>query len=118
MNPFCDFLDPKTKTLFFAKIGSKSSGISHLVEQVRRTSELLFSTDDGYRKKLGEVFAKYHPTADAQWLKARPKNGDWNMCLVSLGKNALQLPFFARCGIVRLYKDLSARGHPVAFTAV
>jgi uncharacterized protein (TIGR04141 family) len=115
---FCDFLDLKTNTLFFAKIGSKSSGISHLVEQVRRTSELLFSTDDGYRQKLVDVFAKYHPTVDTQWLKARPKNGDWNLCLVSLGKNALQLPFFARCGIVRLYKDLSERGHPVAFTAV
>lgn len=115
---FCDFLDLKTNTLFFAKIGSKSSGISHLVEQVRRTSELLFSTDDGYRKKLVDVFTKYHPTVDTQWLKARPKNGDWNLCLVSLGKNASQLPFFARCGLVRLYKDLAERGHSVAFTAV
>lgn len=115
---FCDFLDLKTKSLFFAKIGSRSSGISHLVEQVRRTAELLFSTDDGYRKELVKVFAKLYPAVDTQWLKSRPKNGDWNLCLVSLGKNTSQLPFFARCGLVRLYKDLAERGHSVAFTAV
>jgi uncharacterized protein (TIGR04141 family) len=115
---FCDFLHLKTKTLFFAKIPSKSSGMSHLVEQVRRTSELLFSTDGGYRKELSKVFAKVHPTIDAAWLSSRPRNSEWNLCLVSLGKNASQLPFFARCGLVRVYKDLTERGHSVAFTAV
>jgi uncharacterized protein (TIGR04141 family) len=50
----------KTKTLLFAKIASKSSGMSHLVEQVRRTAELLFSTDAGYRRELAKVFAKHH----------------------------------------------------------
>jgi uncharacterized protein (TIGR04141 family) len=39
---FCDFMHRKSQTLFFAKIASKSSGMSHLVEQVRRTAELLF----------------------------------------------------------------------------
>ena len=45
----------KSKTLFFAKIPSKSSGMSHLVEQVRRTAELLFSADGAYRKELTKV---------------------------------------------------------------
>src|SRR5208282_603478 len=39
---FCDTLNLKNKTLYFAKIPSKSSGVSHLVEQVRRTVELTF----------------------------------------------------------------------------
>lgn len=48
---FCDLVDLNRKTLFFAKIVSKSSGMSHLIEQVRRTAQLLFSVDDSYRKK-------------------------------------------------------------------
>ncbi len=115
---FCDFLDLRTKTLFFAKITSRSSGMSHLVEQVRRTAELLFSTDDGYRKELIKVFKKVHPKTDTEWLNSRPRNGSWHLCMVSLGKNAAQLPFFARCGLVRVFRELSERGHSVAFTAV
>jgi uncharacterized protein (TIGR04141 family) len=114
---FCDFLDLKTKTLFFVKIPTQSSGMSHLVEQTRRTAELLFSTDDGYRQKLKKVFHKYHKNVDASWLDERPRNGSWNLCLVSLGKNAMQLPFFARRSLVRVFKDLSERGHNVSFTA-
>jgi uncharacterized protein (TIGR04141 family) len=114
---FCDFLDLKTKTLFFVKIPTQSSGMSHLVEQTRRTAELLFSTDDGYRKELVKVFRKYHKAVDASWLDSRPRNGSWNLCLVSLGKNVMQLPFFARRSLVRAFKDLSERGHSVAFTA-
>jgi len=114
---FCDFLDLKTKTLFFVKIPTKSSGMSHLVEQTRRTAELLFSVDDGYRKELKKVFHKYHKDVDASWLDERPKNDAWNLCLVSLGKNAMQLPFFARRSLVRVFKDLSERGHNVLFTA-
>lgn len=114
---FCDFLDLKTKTLFFVKIPTQSSGMSHLVEQTRRTAELLFSTDDGYRKELVKVFGKYHKNVDTSWLESRPRNGTWNLCLVSLGKNAMQLPFFARRSLVRAFKDLSERGHSVAFTA-
>ncbi len=114
---FCDFLDLKTKTLFFVKIPTQSSGMSHLVEQTRRTAELLFSTDDGYRQELKKVFHKYHKHVDAGWLDERPRNGSWNLCLVSLGKNAMQLPFFARRSLVRVFKDLSERGHNVSFTA-
>ncbi len=115
---FCDLLHLQTKTLLFAKIPSKSSGMSHLVEQVRRTAELLFSTDGTYRKELLKIFKKYHPTVDAEWLKSRPRNGDWKLCLVSLGKPARKLPFFAKCSLARLHKDLSERGHEVSFAAV
>lgn len=115
---FCDFLHQRTKTLFFAKIASKSSGMSHLVEQVRRTAELLFSTDGAYRQKLAKVFATYHPAADASWLESRPNNGDWNLCMVSLGRAANKLPFFAKCALWKVHKDLTERGHKVSFVAV
>ena len=115
---FCDFLDQKTNTLFFAKIASKSSGMSHLVEQVRRTSELLFSTDGAYRAELAKVFKKYHAQVDASWLKSRPDNGDWNLCMVSLGRTASKLPFFAKCSLWRLHKGLTERGHKVFFVSV
>ena len=90
---FCDIFDAKSKTLLFAKIASKSSGMSHLLEQVRRTSELLFSTDPAYRKELSELFKKQHPKAARDWLTARPHNGEWELCLVSLGRPAEKLPF-------------------------
>lgn len=114
---FCDFLDPKTKTLFFVKIATQSSGISHLVEQVRRTAELLFDTDGEYRTRLSDVFKKEHPNADREWLKSRPNNHEWKLCMVSLGKDVSKLPFFARCGVVRAFNDLRRRGHSVSFTA-
>lgn len=115
---FCDILHMKSKTLFFAKIPSKSSGMSHLVEQVRRTTELLFSSDGAYRKELTKVFKKHHPGADTTWLSTRPRHGDWNICMVSLGKPALKLPFFARCGLVKAYSDLREQGHDVSFLTV
>lgn len=115
---FCDFLHVPSKTLYFAKIASKSSGMSHLVEQVRRTTELLFSTDGTYRAELIKVFKKYHSTADTNWLKSRPDNGDWNLCMVSLGRTAAKLPFFAKSSLWRVHKDLTERGHKVYFVSV
>jgi uncharacterized protein (TIGR04141 family) len=115
---FCDLVYLKGRTLFFAKIVSKSSGMSHLIEQVRRTAQLLFSADDGYRKKLIALFKKHHPTADIEWLKSRPRQGDWNLCMVSLGKPAAKLPFFAKCGLAKLQKDLLEQGHTVSFVSV
>lgn len=115
---FCDLADIENRTLYFAKICSKSSGMSHLLEQVRRTAELLFSTDDGYRKELSKVFEKHHPKADKTWLKSRPRSGDWQLCLVSLGRPAARLPFFAKCGLARLFNELSERGHDVRFLDV
>jgi uncharacterized protein (TIGR04141 family) len=115
---FCDFMHKKTKTLYFAKIASKSSGMSHLVEQVHRTAELLFSSDGAYRRKLAKVFVAQHPKEDVQWLDSRPKTGDLNLCFVSLGRPALKLPFFGRCGLAKAYEDLRERGHDVSFTSV
>jgi uncharacterized protein (TIGR04141 family) len=115
---FCDVLHPKSRTLYFAKIVSRSTGMSHLTEQVRRTAELLFSADNNYRKKLAGMFKKYHPTADVTWLKSRPRQGDWNLCMVSLGKKAENLPFFAKCGLAKTYKDLIQQGHTVTFIDV
>ena len=115
---FCDLVDLNRKTLFFAKIVSKSSGMSHLIEQVRRTAQLLFSVDDSYRKKVIALFKKHHPTAGIQWLKSRPRQGDWNLCMVSLGRPASKLPFFAKCGLAKLHKDLLEQGHAVSFINV
>jgi uncharacterized protein (TIGR04141 family) len=115
---FCDLVYPKGKTLFFAKIVSKSSGMSHLTEQVRRTAQLLFSVDDSYRKKVIALFKKHHPTADIEWLRTRPQQGAWNLCMVSLGKPAAKLPFFAKCGLAKLHKDLLEQGHAVSFISV
>ena len=115
---FCDFMDTKTQTLFFAKIASRASGMSHLVEQVRRTAELLFNPDQAYRDKLLEVFKAHHPNADRSWLKKRPKNSDWKLCLVSLNRSAKDLPFFAKSALWRLHKKLTASDHEVFFVSV
>jgi uncharacterized protein (TIGR04141 family) len=115
---FCDFLDTRTKTLYFAKIASRSSGMSHLVEQVRRSTELLFDTDQAYRNELSRVFEKQHPRADRAWLKSRPQNWDWKLCLVSLGRPARDLPFFAKCALWKLHRNLTARGHEVFYVSV
>jgi uncharacterized protein (TIGR04141 family) len=115
---FCDILHLKSRTLFFAKIPTKSSGMSHLVEQVRRTTEMFFAADDAYRRELVRITKQYHKGVDTEWLKVRPRQGDWNICLVSLGKSPSKLPFFARCTLVRLYSDLRERGHDVSFLTV
>lgn len=81
---FCDIFHPKSSTPYFAKIPSKSSGMSHLVEQVRRTAELLFSADGAYRKELTKAFQRYHNGADTAGLKTRPKHREWNLRPVSL----------------------------------
>jgi uncharacterized protein (TIGR04141 family) len=115
---FCDFLDTRTKTLYFAKIASKSSGMSHLVEQVRRTAELLFDTDQAYRNELSGVFQRQHPRAERAWLRSRPQNSDWKLCLVSLGRPASDLPFFAKCALWKLHRNLTTRGHEVFYASV
>lgn len=115
---FCDLFHPSRKVLVFAKVPSQSSGMSHLTEQVRRTAELLFASDGTYRKELQRVFKKYHGTADRTWLDAKPQNGDWEFCLIALGKSAKDLPFFAKCSLMNLHADLRERGHRVSFGAV
>ena len=115
---FCDFLNTRHKVLFFAKIPTRSSDCSHLVEQVRRTVELLFGPENEFRRKLKGVMRRHYPKVTADWLDGRPRPGDWNFCLVSLGKKKKELPFFAKCGIRRLVKSLEQIGHPVSFESV
>jgi uncharacterized protein (TIGR04141 family) len=115
---FCDLFHPKSKTLIFAKIVSRSSGMSHLVEQVRRATDLTFSSDAAFRTKLQKVFATKYPKADRSWLDTRPKNSDWSLCLVSLGRAATALPFFAKCSLTNLYDDMRQRGHDVFLASV
>ena len=115
---FCDLVHLESHTLFFCKIVSKSSGMSHLLEQVRRTSDLLFSADGAYRSKVIQLFQQHHPGADVAWLESRPRREDWNLCMVSLGRPSAGLPFFAKCGLAKLYKELIEKGNKVSFEAV
>jgi uncharacterized protein (TIGR04141 family) len=112
---FCDTLHHNSKTLYFAKIPSRSSGMSHLVEQVRRTVELTFGADSHFRQAVQQYMSIHHKKADVSWLKSRPLNNDWTLCLVSLGKKAEDLPFFARCSVRRLAIDMQNRGFRVAY---
>lgn len=108
---FCDLMDPATKTLYFVKIAVNSSHMSHLVEQIRRTAELFFSADSEYRRALAKVVTKHNPALDVSWVGSRPRHGDWNLCMVPLGKSLAKLPFFAKCGVYRIAKELESRGH-------
>ena len=108
---FCDLMDPITQTLYFVKIAVNSSHMSHLAEQIRRTAELFFSADPRFRSALATVVIKHHPTMNTSWVSNRPRHGDWKLCLVPLGKTLQQLPFFAKCGVYRLAKELESRGH-------
>jgi uncharacterized protein (TIGR04141 family) len=116
---FCDVLHLDSRTLYFAKIASKSSGMSHLFEQTRRTEELFFAPgDSSYRKALERVIKTHHRGTPTDWLETKPKHGDWNLCLVSLGRKKEALPFFAKCGLARLYRELIRQGHEVSFQTV
>jgi uncharacterized protein (TIGR04141 family) len=105
-------------TAYFAKILSRSSDCSHLVEQVKRTAELLYTSDDGFRKKLKAAMERHYHNAPRAWLDDRPRPGDWKFCLVSLGHQKKDLPLFAKCSIARLFKTLDQGGHTVLFAAV
>ena len=115
---FCDLMHLSTKTLYFVKHPSGSASVSHLCEQVRRTVENFFSTDDAFRKKLSQKILKDAPAQDVSWLGVRPQRHEWNLCLVSMGKNASQFPFFAKCGVARLVRELEQGGYRISFQAV
>jgi uncharacterized protein (TIGR04141 family) len=116
---FCDTLHLQSKTLYFAKIPSKSSGMSHLLEQTRRTAELFFAPGDStYRKALARAIKTHHKGVSTDWLAEKPRNGDWNLCLVSLGRKKEDLPFFAKCGLAKLCRELRRQGHEVSFLNV
>jgi uncharacterized protein (TIGR04141 family) len=114
----CDLICLENKTLYFAKIPTRSAGASHLYEQVRRTVDNLFGNDDEFRKKAKEYFKKAKPGFDVNWLDQRPRVEEWHLCLVSLGRAADKLPFFAKCGLYRLVKELEKRYHVVRFQNV
>ncbi len=107
---FCDVVHEPSRTLYFVKLYTSSSTMSHLVEQVRRTAELFFSADPAYRKKMAKAGFKVPQT--------RPRNGDWSLCLVIMGRKVGQLPLFAQCSIARLVRDLERNQHSVAAQSV
>jgi uncharacterized protein (TIGR04141 family) len=115
---YCDIMHLPTKTLYFVKHPGGSAGVSHLCEQVRRTAELFFDTDPGYRKKLAGKVAGVGNGWATDWLDERPKQHEWNLCLVLMGKHVNALPFFAKCGVARLLGELQRRGFNVSFQAV
>ena len=108
---FCDLMDIDNKTLYFVKVANNSSHMSHLSEQVRRTVELFFGQDPSFRKTLASVVMKHYPSINTSWTDSRPSNGSWKLCIVPLGKDLKKLPFFAKCGLYRLIKEMDAAGH-------
>ncbi len=100
------------------KVPSKSSGMSHLVEQTRRTVELFFAPDPGFRTALQAKIKKLDPKASTSWAGTRPRPGDWKLCFVSMGKSTAQLPFFARCSLANAHRDLRNLGHDVEYLQV
>ncbi len=115
---FCDLMHLPTKTLYFVKHPSGSASVSHLCEQLRRTVANFFSTDDEFRTKLAKRIIKYDESKDTTWLNSRPHRHEWNLCLVSMGKDANSLPFFAKCGVARLVRELEQGGFNISFQTV
>jgi len=115
---YCDIMHLPTKTLYFVKHPGGSAGVSHLCEQVRRTAELFFDADPGYRKKLTEKVIGVGKGWATDWLNERPKQHEWDLCLVLMGKHVGALPFFAKCGVAWLLGELQRRGFKVSFQAV
>ncbi|MBB5886959.1 MULTISPECIES: TIGR04141 family sporadically distributed protein [unclassified Xanthomonas] len=115
---FCDFADHTQKILYFVKNPSSSAGMSHLYEQARRTSELFFGINKGYIEALTLTMAKNHPAAVIDWIKNPPRSSEWEICLVSMGKPAHLLPMFAKCGLMRLHRELSKRFKTVTYAMV
>jgi uncharacterized protein (TIGR04141 family) len=115
---FCDIMHLPTRTLYFVKHPTGSAGVSHLCEQVRRTAETFFAPDASYRKKLIERVKAVGKGWSVDWMDSQPKRHEWNLCLVLMGKQLNQLPFFAKCGIVRVLRELEKGGFNVFFHAV
>ncbi|MEO6278816.1 TIGR04141 family sporadically distributed protein [Roseateles sp.] len=115
---FCDILHLPTKTLYFVKHPTRSASVSHLSEQLRRTAELFFGNDQTYRDALAKAIAKAGTSWDASWTSAKPRRDEWTLCLVSMGTPMNKLPFFAKCGLARLLRDLEQRNFKIAFLSV
>lgn len=115
---FCDILHLPSKTLYFVKHPTRSASVSHLSEQLRRTAELFFGHDQAYRDALAVAMNKTGKGWDATWTKTKPLRHEWTLCLVSMGTPMAKLPFFAKCGLARLLRDLQQRNYNIAFQAV
>lgn len=115
---FCDILHLPTKTLYFVKHPTRSASVSHLSEQLRRTAELFFGHDPAYRIALANAMDKAGKGWDTTWTKTKPLRHEWTLCLVSMGTPMAKLPFFAKCGLARLLRDLQQRNFNIAFQAV
>lgn len=113
---FCDFLDPVNKVLYFVKNPASSAGMSHLYEQVRRTTELFFGNNPEYITKLKAALIRKRPSITTSWLNTPPRGPNWEICLVSMGKAAPDLPLFARCGLMRVCRELVGRFKNVSYS--
>jgi uncharacterized protein (TIGR04141 family) len=115
---FCDILHLPTKTLYFVKHPTRSASVSHLSEQLRRTAELFFGHDQSYRVALAVAMKKAGKGWDTSWTNSKPLRHEWTLCLVSMGTPMAKLPFFAKCGLARLLRDLQQRDFNIAFQTV
>ncbi|QNA96210.1 TIGR04141 family sporadically distributed protein [Stenotrophomonas maltophilia] len=115
---FCDFLDIDKKILYFVKNPSSAAGMSHLYEQVRRTVELFFGSNEDYLGQLRHKFSEAHPAIDPSWLCSPPRSVEWEICMVSMGKPATHLSMFSKCGLMKLHREVSNRCRLVSFAQV
>jgi uncharacterized protein (TIGR04141 family) len=114
---FCDLLHLETKTLYFVKKPSAASGLSHLVEQVRRTDENFFRVDESFRiDAAAKLISIGH--SEVSWLESRPVRSEWTICLVLMGKKLSELSFFSQSALARLAKEYQEKGFKVAFQKV
>ncbi|MBC7698079.1 MAG: TIGR04141 family sporadically distributed protein, partial [Bacteroidia bacterium] len=112
---FCDIWDPHNNIIYFVKNITSSSQFSHLAEQIRRTVELLFSSDQHFRDELIKKINTHHKTANTTWLKQRSTPGSIKLCMVSMGKHYNSFPFFAKCSLAKLIKELGTNGHELEY---
>jgi uncharacterized protein (TIGR04141 family) len=115
---FCDLMHQETKTLYFVKNISRSANASHLCEQIKCTQTNFFNPDNTFRKKLKAKIEQEQLLYNASWLNQRPLNHEWNFCLVSMGRNLEDMPFFAKNSIYRMAKSLLSSGHKISFQKV
>jgi uncharacterized protein (TIGR04141 family) len=115
---FCDLMCKSKKILYFVKKAHGSSHGSHLCEQVRRTIDNFFMPDASFRDDFKINIIKKDENTDVAWLNQRPKNGEWTFCLVLMGKHLSEIPFFAKCAIANLARQLEKEGHKIAFQKV
>lgn len=114
---FCDVMHWPTRTLYFVKHPTASAGVSHLCEQVRRTAENFFSPDPNFRNIFSARLTERSWT-NLNWLSDKPRRHEWNLCLVLMGKQPADLPFFAKRGVIRLLNELVRDGFNVQLQSV